>query len=155
MFPAAAAAPFARNAACRGILVLYFSAFKTYYVLLSFLYVVRITISVTSSGSDKPVCHGAAKVRYGCPRSITSISTFCTACYVLMRSVAFDQGVICFFRTVNGSYGQNVDTMQFKAFLYLLYKNKPFEINENNRTPQQPTAELIKKVRGFISSPMA
>ena len=31
-------------------------------------------ISVTNRGSDKPVCHGGAKVRYGCPRSITIIS---------------------------------------------------------------------------------
>ena len=33
-------------------------------------------ISVTSRGSEKPVCHGGAKVRYGCPRSITIIRHF-------------------------------------------------------------------------------
>ena len=43
------------------------------------------TISVTSRGSDKPVCHGGSKVRDGCPRSITIISTFY---YGLLRSVA-------------------------------------------------------------------
>ena len=37
MFPAAPAAPFARNVACRGILVKYFSVFNIYYVFLSFL----------------------------------------------------------------------------------------------------------------------
>ena len=79
MFPAAPAAPFARNEARLGILVLYFSAFKIYYVLLG------ITISVTSRGIDKPVCHEAAKVRYGYPRSITIISAFC---YGLLYSYA-------------------------------------------------------------------
>ena len=64
MFPAAPAAPFARNVACRGFLVIH----------LVFLHC--ITISVTSRGSDKPVCHGGAHVRYGYPRSITIISTF-------------------------------------------------------------------------------
>ena len=80
MFPAA---PFARNVACRGILVKYFSVFKIYYVLLSFL-MLHYDI-VTSRGSDKPVCHGGAKVRYGCPRSITIISMFY---YGLLRSFA-------------------------------------------------------------------
>ena len=42
-------------------------------------------ISVISRGSDKPVCNGGAKVRYGYPRSITIISTFY---YGLLRSVA-------------------------------------------------------------------
>ena len=42
-------------------------------------------ISVTSRGSDKPVCHGAAKVRYGYPRSVTIISTFY---YGLLHSYA-------------------------------------------------------------------
>ena len=44
-----------------------------------------ITISITSRGSDKPVCHGGAKVRYGCPRSITIINTFY---HGLLRSFA-------------------------------------------------------------------
>ena len=44
-----------------------------------------ITISVTSGGSDKLVCHGAAKVCYGYPRSIMIISTFY---YGLLRSYA-------------------------------------------------------------------
>ena len=42
-------------------------------------------VPVTSRGSDKPVCHGGAKVRYGYPRSITIISTFY---YGLLRFVA-------------------------------------------------------------------
>ena len=71
MFLAAPAAPFARNVACRGILVIYFSVFKIYYVFLR-----CITISVTSRGSYKPVCHGDAMLGYGHPRSITIISTF-------------------------------------------------------------------------------
>ena len=83
MFPAAPATLFARNVACRGILVKYFSVFKIYYVLLSFL--PCITTSVTSRGSDNPVCHGGPKVCYGCPQSITIISTFY---YSLLRSVA-------------------------------------------------------------------
>ena len=57
-----------------------------------------IMISVTSRGSDKPACHGGAKVSYGCPRSITIIST---PYYGLLRSFAgqlrFDQGVTRFF----------------------------------------------------------
>ena len=81
--PGGPAAPFARNVACHGILVKYFSVFKIYYVLLVFLRFIKI--SVTSRVSDKPVCHGGAKVRYGCPRSITIISMFC---YGLLRSVA-------------------------------------------------------------------
>ena len=32
-----------------------------------------MTVSVTSRGSDKPVCHGGAKVRYGYPRSVMVI----------------------------------------------------------------------------------
>ena len=54
MFPAAPAAPFAINVTCRGVLVIYFSDFQD---LLRF-----VTISVTSCGSDKPVCHRGAKV---------------------------------------------------------------------------------------------
>ena len=52
-------------------------------------------MSVTSRGSDKPVCHGGAKVRYGCPRSITIISTLrpVTFCCGQLR---FDQGVARF-----------------------------------------------------------
>ena len=75
MFSAAPAALFARNVACCGVLVIYFSDFQD---LLRFYYVFLrcITISVTSHGSDKPVCHGGAMVRYGYPRSITIISTF-------------------------------------------------------------------------------
>ena len=85
MFPAAPTAPFARNVACRGVLVIYFSVFQD----LSRLVFLRcITVSVTRRGSDKPVCHGGAKVRYGYPRSITIISTFY---YGLLRSDA----VIC------------------------------------------------------------
>ena len=83
-------------------------------------------ISVTSRGSDKPVCHRAAKVRYGSPRSITVISTFCYVC----GQLCFDQGVSTntFFRSVKVSYGRNVDTKQFKALLCLLNTNKSFEI---------------------------
>ena len=46
-----------------------------------------ITISVTSRGSDKPVCHGGAKlyVCYGYPRPVAIIITFC---YGLLRSYA-------------------------------------------------------------------
>ena len=78
MFPAALAAPFARNVARRRILVIYFC----FQDLLRLFF----TISVTSRGSDKPVCHGAAKVRYGYPRLL---ARSITACYVTMRSVAF------------------------------------------------------------------
>ena len=83
MFPAAPAAPFARNVACRGVLVIYICIsliFKIHHVFLRY-----ITISVTSRGSDKPVCHGGATVRYGYPRSITVINTFF---YGLLCSVA-------------------------------------------------------------------
>ena len=64
MFPAAMAAPFARNVACQGILVIFFSVLKIYYVLLSFL-----TLYYTW-------CHGGATVLYGYPRSIMIIITF-------------------------------------------------------------------------------
>ena len=80
MFPAAPAAPFAGNVACCGVLVIDFSDFQ------DLLRLRCNTISVTSHGSDKPVCHGGAKVRYGYPRSITVINTFY---YGLLRSVAF------------------------------------------------------------------
>ena len=70
MFPAATAAPFARNVACRGIFVIYFSVFKIYYVLLSFL-LLYYDIK-TRSGSDTPVCHEGAMVLF----TITIISTF-------------------------------------------------------------------------------
>ena len=64
MFPAAPAAPFARNVSCRGVLVIYISLiFNIYYVLLRFLTLYYDIL--TSRGSDKPVCHGGAKVRYG------------------------------------------------------------------------------------------
>ena len=87
MFPAAPAAPFARNVACPRVLVIYFSDFQDLLRFVTFCYVLLrcITISVTSRGSDKPVCHGGAKVRYGYPRSITISSTFY---YGLLRSVA-------------------------------------------------------------------
>ena len=84
MFLAAPAAPFARNVACRGVLVIYFSDFQD---LLRF---VTFTIFVTSRGSDKPVCPGGAKVRFGYPRSLTIISTLY---YCLLRSVAVSQSV--------------------------------------------------------------
>ena len=87
MFPAVPAAPFARNVACRGVLVKHFSDFQD---LLRFVTFSCISISVTSRGSDKPVCHGGAKVRHGYPRSITIISTFYYGLsHVLLRSVAF------------------------------------------------------------------
>ena len=87
MFPVAPAAPFARNVACRGVLIIHFSDFQDLLRFLTFSYVFLrcITISVTSHGSDKPVCHKGAKVRYGYPRSITVISTFY---YDLLHSVA-------------------------------------------------------------------
>ena len=122
----APAAPFARNLACRGISVIYFSVFKICYVLLSFLtlyYEIR-----SSRGSNRPVCHEGVKVRYGYPRSITIIARSITTCYVLTRSVAFwprPAAYNClhkllprrntFYRSVNVSSGRNVDTMQFKA----------------------------------------
>ena len=71
MVPAATATPFARNVACRGILVIYLSVFKVYYVLLS-----SRTLCYDSRGSDKPVCCGGATVLFGYPRSITIINTF-------------------------------------------------------------------------------
>ena len=72
-------------------------------------------ISVASHGSDKPVCHGGAKVLYGCPRSITVISMFY---YGLLHYVAVSCVPRCntFFRSVKVSYGRNLDNMQFKAF---------------------------------------
>ena len=87
MFPAVPAAPFARNVACREVLVVHFSDFQDLlrFVTFSYVFLRCITISVTSRGSDKPVCHVGAKVRYGYPRSITIISTFY---YGLLRSVA-------------------------------------------------------------------
>ena len=91
--------PFARNVACRGVLVIHFSDFQDlrfFYVFYVFLRC--ITISVTSRGSDKPMCHGCAKVRYGYPRS------------------------------VKVSYGRNLDTIRYKAQCFLLYTNKSFEI---------------------------
>ena len=86
MFPAVPAAPFARNVACRGVLVLHFSDFQDLLRFVTF-FLRCITISVTSRGSDKPVCHGGANVRYGYPRSITITSTFYYM-YGLLRSVA-------------------------------------------------------------------
>ena len=74
MFPAAPAALFARNVACRGSLVIY-SLFSRS-IMSCYVFLRCITISVTSRSSDKPVCHGGAEVRYGCPRSVTIISTF-------------------------------------------------------------------------------
>ena len=87
MFPAAPAAPFARNVSCRGVLVIYFSDFQDLLRFITFCYVLLrfITISVIGRGSDKLVCHGGAKVCYGYPGSITIISTFD---YGLLRSVA-------------------------------------------------------------------
>ena len=73
MFPAVPAAPFARYVVCCGILVIYFTVFKICDVLLSFL---TLYFDVTIRGSDKPACHGGAKVRYGYLRSMTIISTF-------------------------------------------------------------------------------
>ena len=43
--------------------------------LVKFSYVC-FTVSVTSRGSDKPVCLGSDKLCYGYPRSITTISKF-------------------------------------------------------------------------------
>ena len=59
MFPAAPAAPFARNVACRGSLVKYFSVFKIYYVLLSFLKP-RLHINDFLNDSPRfiPISHG-------------------------------------------------------------------------------------------------
>ena len=70
---------------------IYFSVFN----LLSFL--PCITISVTSRGSDKPMCHGGGEVRYGHPRSITSISTF------YYGQLSFDQGATRFFFVLSRS----------------------------------------------------
>ena len=82
--PGGPGSPIARNVACRGVLVIYFSGIQDLSRFVTFSYVV-FTISVTSRGSDKPVCHGRSKIRYGYPRSIAIF----TACYVLLQSVAF------------------------------------------------------------------
>ena len=63
------AAPFARNVTCRGISVIYFSVFHDLLRLVKFSY------GVLRWGSDKPMCHGGARVLYDYPRSITVIST--------------------------------------------------------------------------------
>ena len=64
-----------------------------HYIVLCFQDLVKfsyrsVTISVTSRGSDKAVCHGGAMVRYGYPQSIT---INCTLYYGLLRSYA----IIC------------------------------------------------------------
>ena len=78
MFPAAPAAVFARNVA---------SLFSRS-IVFCYVFLRCVTISVTSRGSDKPMCHRVAKVRYGYPRSITIISTVYYGLLRLMRSVA-------------------------------------------------------------------
>ena len=117
MFPAVPAAPFARNVACREILVKCFFVFKIYYVLLSIILPCS-TISVTSRGSDKPVCPGGVKVRYrnGCPRSITIIST----CYYgKLRSAAVSCVLTKVLHVLSFCQGQlrmKRRHQQFKAF---------------------------------------
>ena len=84
MFPSATAALFARNEACRGILVIrifLFSYYQCDYVVKFSSVVLRYPI--TNRGSDKPVCHEGAKALCGYLGSITIISTFY---YGLLRS---------------------------------------------------------------------
>ena len=118
MFPMAQAAPFARNVACRGVLVIYFSDFK----IITFCYVFLrcIMISVSSRGSDKPVCHGGAKV-HDYKRVLLRPVTLCCG------QLRFDQGVTRFFRSVKVSYGQNVDTIQYKELFSFCIRISPLK----------------------------
>ena len=68
MFPAATAAPFARNVVRRGIFLLFFAVFKSCYVFSR-----SITVSVTGRGGKSRRLQGA--LRFG-PRSTTDASTF-------------------------------------------------------------------------------
>ena len=68
MFPAATAAPFARNVVRRGIFFLFFAVFKSCYVFSR-----SITVSVTGRGGKSRRLQGA--LRFG-PRSTTDASTF-------------------------------------------------------------------------------
>ena len=95
MFPAVPAAPFASNVACRGVLVIYFSDFQDLLRFVTFSLVLRY-VTVT---------HDPSRLL---ARSIT-------ACYVLLRSVAFLPRCNTFFRSVKVIYGRNVDTLQYKA----------------------------------------
>ena len=82
MFPAAPAAPFARNVACRGVLVIYFLIFKIYYVLLRFLtlyYDIVISRCVMEALRYVTVIHDLSRL----------LARSSTVCYVLLRSVAF------------------------------------------------------------------
>ena len=88
MFPAAPAVPFARNVACRGVLVIHFSDFQDLlrfvtfsYVVLRYLSQAEVVISrcVTEALSYVTVIHDLSRLL---ARSIM-------ACYVLLRSVAF------------------------------------------------------------------
>ena len=88
MFPAAPAAPFARNVACRGVLVIYFSDFQDPSRFVTFSYVVLrypqqavvvISRCVTEALRYVTFIHDLSRLL---ARSIT-------ACYVLLRSVAF------------------------------------------------------------------
>ena len=88
MFPAAPAAPFARNVACRGVLVIHFSDFQDLLRFVTFSYVVLrypsqavvvISRCVTEALRYGTLIHDLSRLL---ARSIT-------ACYVLLRSVAF------------------------------------------------------------------
>ena len=86
MFPAAPAALFHRNIEFWSYVSLFSRSITSCQVFLH-----CVTISTTHLGSDKPVCHGGAKVRYSYPRSVTIISTFF---YGLLRSDVTQQNVL-------------------------------------------------------------
>ena len=84
MFPAAPAAPFARNVACRGVLVIHISDFQDLLCFATFSYVVLqavvlISRCVTEALRYVTVIHDLSRLLV---RSIT-------ARYVLLRSVTF------------------------------------------------------------------
>ena len=80
MFPAAPAAPFARNVACRGVLVIHFSDFQDLLCFVTLYYdMVVISRCVTEALRYVTVIHDLSRLL---ARSIT-------ACYVMLRSVAF------------------------------------------------------------------
>ena len=86
-------------------------------------------MSMTSRGSDKPMCHADTKVSHNLSRLLAHSNN---ACYVLMWSVVFWPRHNMFFRAVKVCYRWNVHNVQFKAFLCLLYKNESFDSLLNN-----------------------
>ena len=75
MFPVATAAPFARNVVNRGILAMFYSVFKFYYVLLSFLTIYR---GIRDGPWEEISCRvpEAQRLTTFGPRSTTDASTF-------------------------------------------------------------------------------